>query len=146
MREPTYDVETLPPPPAPAPTLRPDVDIKSAADHLVLWADLPGVAEADLDIEVVGDRLKVSGRRRFEPLAPGEIYFACERPGGEFARTFPIPAGVDAEHIRGELRDGVLKLVMVKTAVARRRLDVNDAGAAVSARPSGGGARGGGAA
>lgn len=47
---------------------------------------------------------------------PGETYWVSERSVGEFARSFAFPAAVDQEHVKGSLKNGILKVVVPKIA------------------------------
>jgi HSP20 family protein len=57
----------------------------------------------------------VSGKREEAKEEKGETYYCCERSSGSFMRTFTLPAGADAEHIRADVTNGVLTLVIPKT-------------------------------
>jgi HSP20 family protein len=99
----------------------PDVDVKETKDAYHFRVDLPGVKESDLEVNVTGNQLTISGKRE-EPEEEGATYYSCERALGGFQRTFTLPAGADAEHVKAELKEGMLNLVVPKTpgAVAKR--------------------------
>jgi HSP20 family protein len=92
----------------------PDIDIKETPDAYVFRADLPGIAEKDLEISLTGNRLTLSGKREEERREEKDTYFACERSYGSFSRTFTLPAGTDAEHAKADLKDGVLTVSVPK--------------------------------
>ncbi|SRR5258706_4341029 len=92
----------------------PAFEVKETADAYVFKADLPGVAEEDLEITLTGNRLNVSGRREAEKSEEGESYYAYERAYGTFNRSFTLPEGVDPEHVEAELKHGVLMLRVPK--------------------------------
>lgn len=94
-------------------------DVKETKDACVLKADLPGVKEGDLDISLSGNMLTVSGKRETEKQEEDETYFTCERSYGGFTRSFTLPEYVDAEHVRADLRDGVLTMVLPKRPEAQ---------------------------
>jgi HSP20 family protein len=101
----------------------PDVDIKETHDAFVFKCDLPGVSEADLEVNVTGHQLTIAGKREeAEEETEAGTYYACERTLGSFQRTFTLPTGADAEHVRAELNEGVLRLIVPKApgAVAKR--------------------------
>jgi HSP20 family protein len=95
-------------------TFLPAFDVKETKDAYVFKADLPGVKESDLEISLTGNRLTLSGRREEEKRDEGEQYFTLERRYGSFSRTFTLPEGVDIEHVRAELKGGVLNVVVPK--------------------------------
>lgn len=94
----------------------PATDAWETADGFIVQLDLPGVEERDLVVQVQGDRLLVSGRRR--AAARPASFHRMERSSGPFARTFVLPERVDGTQVRMTLRDGLLRLELSK---ARRR-------------------------
>ena len=99
----------------------PDFDVRETKDSYVFKADLPGVKEEDIDISLVGHRLRVSGKREEEEETKEDTYYAYERNYGSFTRTFTLPDTADTEHVSANLRDGVLTLVIPKTTEAKGR-------------------------
>jgi HSP20 family molecular chaperone IbpA len=104
-------------------TYSPRIDIWEDEDELVLYADLPGVAPEDLDIQFENRELRIHGH-----VAPRheKINFLYGEYGiGDFFRTFTIGETIDADRISAELKDGVLSLHLPKTeAVKPRRIEV----------------------
>jgi HSP20 family protein len=77
-------------------------------------ADLPGVKEQDLEVTLTGNRLTIAGKREAEREEKTDTYYACERSYGSFSRSFTLPDGADGEHLRAELKDGVLAVAVPK--------------------------------
>jgi len=96
------------------PTFMPAFEVKETKDSYVFKADIPGIKEGDLDLSITGDRLTISGKREMERKEEQETYFAYERSYGSFSRSFTLPTGVDAEHARADLKDGVLPIGLPK--------------------------------
>jgi len=92
----------------------PTFEVKENKDSYVFKADLPGVKQDDLDISLQSNRLTISGRREAEKRDEGETWYAYEREYGSFTRAFTLPEGVDPEHVRADLKDGVLSLIIPK--------------------------------
>lgn len=92
----------------------PSFDIKETAKGYVFTADLPGVKQEDLDINLTGSRLTISGKRESDEKTEGENHFISERSFGSFSRTFSLPEGVDGGSVGAELRNGVLTLMVPK--------------------------------
>jgi HSP20 family protein len=92
----------------------PAFEVYERKDGYVFKGDLPGVKQEDLDISLTENRLTVSGKRESEERKEGERFYAAERIYGQFTRTFSLPEGVDGEHVKAELKDGVLTLVIPK--------------------------------
>ncbi|MCB9561850.1 MAG: Hsp20 family protein [Kofleriaceae bacterium] len=63
----------------------------------------------------------MTGKREHEEETKGDTIYTCERSSGSFSRAFTLPAGVDAEHCRNELEDGVLTLAMPKRPEAQAK-------------------------
>ena len=105
----------------PANAFVPAFEVKETADAFVLKADLPGVAEADLEIAVHENVLTVSGGRQAEERKEGESYTLYERQFGSFTRSFALPDLADGERIDAKLDRGVLTLTIGKKAEAKPR-------------------------
>lgn len=90
----------------------PAVDIYETDDAFVVNAELPEVAEADIDVVVEDNILKITGERKSRK--EGKSYFQIERYYGSFSRSFVLPAIVDKNDIRATLRDGILNVILPK--------------------------------
>jgi HSP20 family protein len=103
----------------------PDIEVKETSDAIVICADVPGVNEKDIDVSISGNLLTVSGRREEEAKEEGDQYYACERSYGSFSRSFTLPEGTDPEHVKAELKDGVLTVdVPKKESVHSRKIPI----------------------
>lgn len=103
----------------------PTFEVKETKDGFVFKADVPGVKEQDLEVSLTGNRLTVSGKREAEREDKGDTYFTYERSYGSFTRSFTLPDGVDAEHVRADLKDGVLSLILPKRPEMKpKKIDV----------------------
>lgn len=92
----------------------PAFDIRETAKGYVFSADLPGVKLEDMDINLTGNRLTITGKRDSEERRDGENVFVLERSFGSFNRTFNLPEGVDPNGVTAELKNGVLTLTVPK--------------------------------
>jgi HSP20 family protein len=93
----------------------PAFDVRETPDSYVIEGDVPGLKEKDLEINLVGHRLSISGKRESRREEKGEQYFTCERQSGTFTRSFTLPEGVDLDHIDASVDDGVLRVTIPKT-------------------------------
>lgn len=98
----------------------PLVNVFSDGDDYVLVAELPGVKKEDLDIQVVGDTLRLQGKKTIAH-EPGASVHRRERSAGEFDRTLTLPTEIDAANVTAEYRDGVLTLRLPRAASAKPR-------------------------
>src|SRR3954453_2481488 len=92
----------------------PPMDLVETGDHFVLRADLPGLSEGDVNIEVEDRVLTVSGERKAEHETTKEGYHRVERAFGTFSRALTLPEGVDAEAVEASFDKGVLEVRIPK--------------------------------
>ena len=99
----------------------PDFEVRETRDGLVFNADLPGVKDDDLEITVVGNRLRINGKRELQQESRGDTWYAAERAYGSFARTFILPDGCDTSNVTANLENGVLTVQLPKREEAQPR-------------------------
>jgi HSP20 family protein len=92
----------------------PAMDLVETDDQFVLRADLPGLGEDDVDIEVKDNVLTISGERRSEHEQRGEGYHRVERSFGRFSRSLDLPKGTDPAAVSAEFDRGVLEVRIPK--------------------------------
>jgi HSP20 family protein len=92
----------------------PAMDLVETDDHFVLRADLPGMSEEDVNIEVEDRVLTVSGERKAEHETSNEGYHRVERAFGAFSRSLTLPDGVDPEAVAASFDRGVLEVRIPK--------------------------------
>ena len=109
----------------------PAMDLVETEEHFVLKADLPGMTEGDVNIEVERNVLTISGERKTEHEAKKDGYYRIERSAGTFARSLTLPEGVDADAVTASFDNGVLEVRIPKPAEAKpRRVQIGVGGAA----------------
>jgi len=107
----------------------PPVDLEELDESFLLVADLPGVSEDDVAIDVEGDVLTLSGARTRPAHQDGRAV-RHERGHGTFRRTLTLPEGVDAEQITASFDRGVLEVRVPKPVRSRpRRVSIQVGGA-----------------
>ncbi|MGN6869458.1 MAG: Hsp20/alpha crystallin family protein [Solirubrobacteraceae bacterium] len=92
----------------------PAMDVVETDEHFVLRADLPGMSENDVKIEVEDKVLTISGERKSEHEQRGTGYYRVERSFGSFSRSLTLPEGVDADAIQASFDSGVLEVKIPK--------------------------------
>jgi HSP20 family protein len=92
----------------------PAMDLLETENDFVLRADLPGLSEDDLNIELQGTTLTVSGERTSEHDGNGAGYHRLERGWGSFARSLTMPEGIDPDGISARFDRGVLEVHIPK--------------------------------
>lgn len=98
----------------------PRVDIYETADNIVLLADMPGVDQESIDITLEKNILTITGYIDWRPPENFELAYAEYRVG-DYHRTFALSDEVDRDGIEATMRNGVLRLVLPKSAEARMR-------------------------
>jgi len=96
----------------------PAVEIKETPEAFVFMADLPGVKEGDLEVNLNQNRLTIAGKRESERNEKTDTFYTYERTYGSFSRAFNLPNETDANAIRAELKSGVLTIHVPKRAVS----------------------------
>ena len=92
----------------------PAMDLTEADDHFVLLADLPGLGEDDVAIEIQDNTLTISGERKSEHEERQRGWYRLERSFGRFSRSLSLPEGVDADAVSAEFDKGVLEVRIPK--------------------------------
>jgi HSP20 family protein len=108
----------------------PAMDLVETGEHFVLKADLPGVGEGDVTIELENNVLTIAGERRTDHEAEHEGYYRLERAMGAFARSLTLPEGIDADAVSATFDAGVLEVRIPKPAQPKpRRVQIGLSGA-----------------
>jgi HSP20 family protein len=105
----------------------PRTDIGHFEDKYVIWADMPGVAPAELDINVKEETLFIKAKVKNE-LEEGLKSLRTEYPTGDWEVSFQISNKVDVKNIEAEIKEGVLTINMpVLESVKPRQIKVRAA-------------------
>jgi HSP20 family protein len=103
----------------------PAMDLVETEDQFVLRADLPGMSEDDIKIEVEDGTLTVSGERKAEHEERNEGFYRLERASVTFSRSLTLPKGVDAEGVTANFDRGVLEVRVPKPEQRKpRRIEI----------------------
>lgn len=104
----------------PGRSFQPKVDILETEAGLRLWAEMPGVDESSIEVELVDGVLSLRGRVATEEYANLQPLYT-EYGVGDFDARFRLSNAIDGEHIQAKLRHGVLELELPKIQAARPR-------------------------
>ena len=109
--------------PSSAEGFAPATEVVKEGDKWIVAIYVPGVAPKDVEIEVVGQTLRVRGeRKRTTSMEP----YISEVTYGRFEREFTLPSDLDADRVKAHYRDGVLELTLpVKESAKPRRIEVS---------------------
>jgi len=102
-------------------------DIEETDSHYVLTFDVPGIAKEDLNIELIGNQLIVSGERKKDHQEYLDRQHVIERRYGQFRRSFVLPIEVDTNNIEAQYENGVLQLAIPKLEEAKpKKVSIGD--------------------
>ena len=101
----------------------PAVDVEESSDELLLTAELPGMREEDVNVNIENNILTIRGEKREarEEADEESRYHVSERRYGSFHRRFTLPWSVDADAIRADFEGGVLTVRLPKAPGAKSR-------------------------
>ncbi len=92
----------------------PTINMRDTEKEIIIEAELPGVKEDDLDIEISEEALTIKGEKKSEAEINQKDYYRREFSYGSFSRTIALPVPVSEDKIEAEFKDGVLKIVLPK--------------------------------
>src|SRR3954469_18308418 len=101
------------------------MDLVEAEDHFLLRADLPGMREEDVNIEVRDNTLRIAGERKTEHEQRERGWYRLERQFGKFSRALTLPEGINADTIEASFDHGVLEVKVPKPEERKpRRIEI----------------------
>ncbi len=99
----------------------PEVDITEEKDRILVKADLPGMKQEEISVEVSDGVLTIKGERKRESETKEGKTYRVERSYGSFLRSFTLPAGVDSAKVNAAYKNGVLEVTLPKLAEAKAK-------------------------
>ena len=98
----------------------PAIDVSETDKAYEITAELPGMDEKNIEVNVAGGGLTIKGEKKEEKEEQQKDYHVSERRYGSFERHFALPESVDAGKIDATFKNGVLKVTLPKTAEAQK--------------------------
>jgi len=92
----------------------PSIDVKEGENDFIIRAELPGVEEKDIEINIAGDAVTIKGEKKEAKEDKGENYYYMERSYGSFNRVIPIASEMDADKAWAIFKNGVLSITIPK--------------------------------
>lgn len=109
-------------------SLMPSIDVSETDKEIEITAELPGLEEKDVQINVADNLLTIRGEKKAEKEEKDKNYRLVERSYGSFERTLELPDGVNADAIKASIAKGVLKVTVQKPAPAQaKKIEVKSA-------------------
>lgn len=99
----------------------PFLDISETDTAVEAKLDLPGVEAKEIEIQLNGNVVTISGERKEEKEEKEKTYHRVERRTGIFSRSFSLPCTVEEDEVAAEYHEGVLTITLPKTEVAKTR-------------------------
>lgn len=97
----------------------PSTDIVESENEIRISAELPGLEQKDVKVELVQDVLTISGEKKSEKEENSEKRHMVERSYGAFSRSVQLPEGVKPEDIGAKIQNGVLTVTVKKPAAQK---------------------------
>jgi HSP20 family protein len=105
----------------PTPELMPSMDVSETDKEIEVTAELPGLEEKDVQVNVADNLLTIRGEKKAEKEEKDKNYRMVERSYGAFSRTLELPDGVNPDAIKASISKGVLRVVIPKPAPAQAK-------------------------
>ena len=108
----------------------PAVDIAEKDNAFEITADLPGLDEKNVEVQLSNGNLTIKGEKKEEKEEKKKDFYLHERRFGSFERTFGVPDGVDTDKIEANFKKGVLTITLPKKPEAQKpakKIDVKAA-------------------
>jgi HSP20 family protein len=99
----------------------PRADIYETPDAIIVFSDMPGVDEKNVDITLEKNVLTISGHVEPPPLPSGVRLIYEEYEIGDYLRAFTLSDEVDRDRIEASMKQGVLKVTLPKSTSAKTR-------------------------
>ena len=104
----------------------PLINLTEDKDNYYVRAELPGVKGEDLDIQVTGKNLAISGERKIAAEEASAKYHRREREAGTFSRMIVLPGEINSDKVEANLENGILNIVVSKAEIAKpKQISVN---------------------
>ena len=98
----------------------PAVDVAETDKAYEVTAELPGMDESNIEVKLADDVLTIKGEKKEEKEEKGKDYVLSERRWGSFQRSFRVPTSIDEEKIEATFSNGVLTILLPKSAEAQK--------------------------
>lgn len=99
----------------------PLLDVSETDTAMEVKLDVPGVKSENIEIQLNGNVLTVTGERQEEQEEKGKTYHRVERRTGSFSRSITLPCPVEENEVAAEYHDGVLTITLPKTEAAKTK-------------------------
>jgi HSP20 family protein len=102
-------------------TTIPYIDLEDKGDKFILSAEAPGFKKDEIDINICGNSVEISGCKETTTDEKNKSYVRKERMSESFYRTMTLPEEIIYEEVSADLKDGVLEIVLPKKNPKQRK-------------------------
>ena len=99
----------------------PSLDMAETDSNVEVRMDIPGMDAKDIDIQVNGNLLTISGERKEEREEKGKTFHRIERRVGSFSRSLTLPCQVKEDAVDAQYKNGLLTVKLPKTEEAKSK-------------------------
>lgn len=92
----------------------PKIDFHETEKEFRLSAELPGMSEEDIELDLSQNVLTIKGEKKEERVEDDKGWYRMERQYGSFSRSIPLPSEVESSAIEATMKNGVLRVLMPK--------------------------------
>jgi len=111
-------------------SVMPQMNISETDKELRVTAELPGVAEKDVDVTLDDDILTIRGEKKLENKEDKENYHMIERSYGQFQRSIRVPHSVKGDQVQAHVENGILTVVLPKNEAQEKTRHIEVKGSA----------------
>jgi HSP20 family protein len=112
----------------PSGDVMPNMDLSETDEEIEITAELPGLEEKDIQLNVADNVLTIRGEKKNEREETQKDYHMVERSYGSFTRSVQLPDGVNPDNIKAVIAKGVLKVTVPKPAPSQsKKIDIKTA-------------------
>lgn len=99
----------------------PSINISESEKQYLFEVEVPGVDKKDINLNVEGNTLTISGERSFEKKEDGKQYHRVESQYGTFSRSFTLPDNAKSETINASYNNGILQITVDKSEQSMKK-------------------------
>lgn len=99
----------------------PSVNVSEDEKEILVTAELPGMEQKDIELNITNDTLTIKGEKKEESEHKSKNFYRMERSYGSFQRVIPLTAEVEEEKVAATFKNGVLRITLPKTAKAKEK-------------------------
>ncbi len=93
----------------------PAINIWANAENAIITAEIPGIDKNDIEVNVMGDTISISGTRKPEELPEGAKYHRREIGYGSFQRSLQMPYAIDPKKVKATFKNGILSITLPRS-------------------------------